>query len=115
VGDSDNSPQPPQGSLVDLVPAEQIGVIAEVPEEPTQFPQSSGSGVKPTGDRPAGVLLGLEDAQAQGEEGLLRMPAVLGALNPNQEEAFEISVCILPGAVQAGHVTLHERTSGDGV
>jgi hypothetical protein len=59
MGDSDNSPQTPQGSLVDLVPAEQVGVVAEVPEKPDELPQGSRSGVEPTGDRPAGVLLGL--------------------------------------------------------
>src|ERR1700722_9998403 len=61
VGDSDNSPEPPQGSLVNFVPAKQIGVVAEVSEEPAQFPEGSGCGVEPTGDRPAGVLLKLED------------------------------------------------------
>src|SRR5580704_7457735 len=84
VGDSDNSPQPPQSPFVDLIPSEQVGVVAEVSEEPAQFPQGSGCGVEPTGDRPAGVLLGLEDAQAQGEERLLRMPVVEGTLDPNQ-------------------------------
>src|SRR5579862_319900 len=96
VGDSDNSPQPPQSPFVDLIPAEQVSVVPEVSEEPTEFPQGSGSGVEPTGDGPAGVLLGLEDTEAQGEKGLQRMPAVEGTLDPNQEETFEIGVCILP-------------------
>jgi len=43
VGDADNSAQPPQGLLIDLVPAEQVGVVAEVSEEPAEFPQGSES------------------------------------------------------------------------
>src|SRR5579859_6670746 len=68
MGDSDDSLEAPQGSLVNLVPAEQVGVVAEVPEKPAELPQGSWSGVEPARDRPAGVLLGLEDAQVQGEE-----------------------------------------------
>src|ERR1700692_2240947 len=112
VGDSDNSPQPPQSPFVNLVPAEQIGVTSEVSEEPTELPQGSGIGVEPTGDRPADILLGLEDDQAQGEEGLLRMAAVEGTLDPNQEEAFEIGVSVLRGTVQSREEAFHKCTSG---
>jgi hypothetical protein len=36
VEDSDNSRQTPQGSLIDLVPAEQVGVVSEVSEGLTE-------------------------------------------------------------------------------
>src|SRR4029077_8385048 len=105
------SPQAQQGSLVDLVPAEQIGVVSEVPQEPTELPQGPGCGVQPPGDRPAGVFVGFEDVQAQSKEGLLRMPSVESAVHPDQEEPFEIVVSILRCAVQTWDKTLHACTS----
>ncbi len=47
--------------------------------------------MEPPGDGLSGALFGLEDGQAQGEEGLLRMPAIEGPLDPDQEEPFQDS------------------------
>src|ERR1700740_2690726 len=63
--------QAQQGSLVHLIPGEQLVVISEVTKEPVQFPQGFRGGVEPPGKDLVGMFFGFEDCKAESKEGLL--------------------------------------------
>jgi hypothetical protein len=46
VADVDDTAEPDQSLLVDLIPAEQLGVVTEVTEEPVEFPERSGRAIE---------------------------------------------------------------------
>src|SRR6266852_1884199 len=115
AGGSDNPAQAQQSFFIDLVPAEQIGVVAEVAQEPVELPQGLGGTVKPSGHGFSGKLLGLEDGQAQGEERLLRVPAIERSLDPNEEEPFQDVIPVLGFTMQTWDVAFHDFTSSSWV
>jgi len=80
-----------EGLFVDLVPSEQFGVIAKVVEKPAEFPQCALGAIEAPGEGKCLMGGGLEDAEAQGEEGFLRMPAIGSAFDPDQEEPVEVT------------------------
>src|SRR6266852_1699775 len=108
---SDNPAQVQQSFFIDLVPAEQISVVAEVAQEPVELPQGLGRAIESSGDRLSGVLFGLEGGQAQGEEWLLRVPAIEGSLDSDQEKALQDVIPVLGFTMKTWDVTLHDSTS----
>ena len=50
VADLDDTAEPDQTFLVDLIPAEQFSVITEVAQKPVEFPQCSRRAVKAAGN-----------------------------------------------------------------
>jgi hypothetical protein len=56
-------------------------------------------------------VFGFEDREAKDEERSLRMPAVEGALDADQEDAFQGVVSVVIFAMKSGDVTLHFRAS----
>jgi hypothetical protein len=103
-----NSRETQQGFLIDFIPAEKIRVITEISQEPAKPPQGLRCAIKTARDGLAGMLFGFEDAEAQTEERLLRMPAVRSPLDPNEEQAFERIVPIGCFEMQARKMALHE-------
>ena len=47
--DLDHTPQVDQGLVIDLILSEQLGVIAEIAQEPAQLPHGSGRAVEAAG------------------------------------------------------------------
>src|SRR4029077_7838557 len=111
MGNPQDSAQANQSFFLDLIPPEKIPVIIKVPQEPVEFPESPRGAVEPTGNALSRVLLRLEDGEAQGEEGLLGMPATEGALNANQKKPIQGVVPVLGLLVEACNVPFHEFTS----
>ena len=68
VGDPHDSAQAAQGLLINFVPAEQVGVIAKIPEEPAELPQGFGCAVEPTGEGTALMFAWFEDSKRKSEE-----------------------------------------------
>jgi len=69
VADLDDTAEPDQAFLVDLIPAEQIGVMTEVTQKPVESPEGSGCAVEPTGNRVARKFFRFEDREAEEIEG----------------------------------------------
>src|SRR3989442_4614754 len=111
VGNPHDSTQTRQGFFIHLVSAEQVEVIAEVPQEPAELPHGLGGAVEPSGDALPDMFFRLEDAEAQGEEGLLRMPAIEDALDPNQEESLQGVASVRGNLMQTWDVALHDFAS----
>jgi hypothetical protein len=108
---SNNTPKIQERLLIDLVPGKQFCVIAKVMEEPAEFPKCAISAVEAPGERKCFMGDRLEDAEAQGEEGFLRMPAIGGPLDSNQEEPVEIADQVLLARMQTGNVSPHDLAS----
>ena len=80
--------QAEQCLVVDFVLAQQFRVIAEVAQEPAQFPHGSGGAVEAAGDQASGQMLGLENSEAYEVIRFPGMPAILRAINPDKEQAI---------------------------
>src|ERR1700730_15404244 len=89
VGDPYDTSQAEQSFLIDFVSAHQIGVVAEIPQEPTEFPKRFGSAVETTGERTALTLSWFENSEPQNIERSLRMPAVEGPIDADQENSLQ--------------------------
>ena len=61
VADLYDAAEPEQASLIDLIPAEQFVVVAEVTQKPVEFPQRSGRAVKAAGNRVSSEFFWFED------------------------------------------------------
>src|ERR1700733_4691835 len=85
----EDSSQAHHGLFVDFVSAHQVGVVAEIAQEPAQFPQGPWGAVEPAGDRMALVLFRFENSEPQNVERSLRMPAIEGSIDANQEDALQ--------------------------
>ena len=88
MGNSYDTLQAEQQLFIDLVSAHQIAVIAKVPQELAEFPKRFGGAVETTGERTALMFSWFEDSQPQNLEWPLRMPAIEGSIDPDQEDAF---------------------------
>ena len=78
-------------SSISFLP-EQLGVIAEVAQKPTQLPHSPGRAVQAAGHETPGQMPGLEDSEADLVIRLLLVPAILRPIHPNQEKAIRNGV-----------------------
>src|SRR6516164_2806732 len=87
---ADDTAEMEQRFFIDLITAQEFGVIAKVAQEPVQAPESTFTAVDTAGKGPLEVGFGLEDAETHDQEGLLGMPAVCGVFNLHQEEPVEI-------------------------
>ena len=52
--------QADQRAIIDFIVSQQFGVVAEVAQEPAQFPHRSGGAVEAAGDQASGQMLGLK-------------------------------------------------------
>jgi hypothetical protein len=100
-----------EGFFINLVPGQQFGVVAKIAKEPRKLPKGAIRAVE--APREGKCFMGgwLQDAEAEGQEGLLRMPAIGSALDPNQEESIEVTDQILLAGMETGNVSSHDLAS----
>jgi len=108
---SDDTAKIQERLFIDLISGKELCVVAKVVEEPTEFPERPLGAVEATGEGKCFMGGGLQDAKAQGKEGLLGMPAIGGPLDPDQEEPVEITDQILLPRMQTGNVAPHDLAS----
>src|ERR1700691_3657150 len=82
--DAHDSAKPHEFFLIDFILTKQIGVVAEIAKEPTEFPKSSRSAIEPARKGTALLLLGFQDAQLQDVERSLGMPAIESSIDAGQ-------------------------------
>ncbi len=100
--------QTAQGTLVDLVLAQQFGVIEKIPQEPTQLPHRLRGAVEAADNRAPGERLGFKDGEPQQIKALLGLPAVLGAIEPDEKYAVRnLGVRIPRGVRKSGNIAFH--------
>src|SRR5208283_843540 len=85
MADLHDSGEAAQGTLVDLVLAQQFGVIEEIPQKPTQLPHRLWGAVEAADDRALSKRLGFENGEPQHIESLLGPPAILDTIDPNEK------------------------------
>src|SRR5271157_2743507 len=107
----EDSPKANQRFLIDFVSKEQVMFIAEIPQEPIQFPQSLRRAIEPTGEGLARQFHGLHDRELEAKERFLAVPTIGGLRNPDEEHSFKDVIAILRFQMQAGEMTFHECTS----
>ncbi len=86
-------------SRIDFILADEFRVIAEVTEEPVEFPEGLGGAVEPPGERLARELLRLDDGEAERELGLLAVVAIESADHAKQKDPVgkgsAVSACLM--------------------
>src|ERR1019366_5060518 len=112
VADLDDPDQPAQSALVDLVLAQQFGVIEEIPQKPTQLPHRLWGAVETAGNRAPGERLGLKNGEPEQIKALLGLPAMLRPIKPDEKYAVRnLGVRIPCGLGESGNMTFHPATS----
>ena len=74
-----------QRLVIDFIFSQQLGVVAEISQEPGQFPHRFRCAVKPAGNQAADQMLGFENCEADLVIRFLHVPAILRAINPDEE------------------------------
>ncbi len=85
VADLHDSDQAAQGALVDLVLAQQFGVIEEIPQEPAQLPHCLWGAVEAADDGAPGKQLGFEDGEPKHIESASGHASGSGHCRPERE------------------------------
>src|SRR6516165_3872654 len=88
---ADDTAKLKQRSFIDLVAAQEFGIVAKVAQEPVQAPESAFTAVDTAGKRLVQVSFWLQNPEAHGQKRLLGMLAVSGVFNTHQEEPVEIA------------------------
>src|SRR6266446_6629006 len=83
VGNPHDASQAHQRLFIDFVPAHQVGVVTEIPEEPAEFPKSFGGAVETAGERMALMFWRFNNSESQNVKRTLRMPAVKCPIDAN--------------------------------
>jgi hypothetical protein len=89
---SDDTAQIDQGPLIHLILAEQFHVVTEIAQKPIESPEGAFTAVEVAGEGSAFERCRLQHDEPDLEKGLLRMPAVRGPFDANQEQALQWSV-----------------------
>src|ERR1019366_5336886 len=98
--------------LVDLVLAQQVGVVEKIPQEPTQFPHRLRGAVETADNRAPGKWLGLKNGEPQQIKALLGLPAMLRPVEPDEKYAVgNFGVRIPCGVGESRNMTFHPATS----
>jgi hypothetical protein len=84
VGDSHDPPQAQENLFVDLIATDEIFVVAELPQEPAEPPQSLLGAIEAASEKAALILVWLEDGEAEDVERSLRMPAEENTINSDR-------------------------------
>jgi len=103
VADLDDTAESGQSLLVDLFVGQQFRVIEKIPQEPAQLPHRFLRAVETTHDGLTGQGAGLENGESEDVERFMGVPAELGAINPNEEDAVgNLRTRIADRATEAG-------------
>jgi hypothetical protein len=89
TGSPQDSAEPYQGLFLNLISSHQVPVVPEISQEPSQFPEGFGRAIESASNGMAQQVFGFQDGETEDEEGSLRMPAVEGVLDADQEDPFQ--------------------------
>jgi hypothetical protein len=78
IANSNHAAEANQNFVIHFIPADQIGVITKIPQEPVQFPESFWSAVDTSIQGSIGELLGLENCKADHIKRLMCVPLIPG-------------------------------------
>jgi hypothetical protein len=79
-----------ESSLINLVSTEQFGVVAKIVNEPAELSKRTLCAVETPREGKRLEESGLENAEANSKEGLLRMRAIGSSFDPNEEDSVQI-------------------------
>src|SRR6202140_262013 len=113
AGNPHDSSKAHQRLFVNFVSAQEIGVVAKVPQEPAEFPECFGSAVEATVEGTALMFSWFEDGEPQYIDRSLGMPAVEHPVDADQENALQDAWGVGTVAVQTWNVAFHDATSCD--
>jgi hypothetical protein len=112
TADLDNTREPDKSLVLDLIVTEQLGVVAEIPQEPTQFPKCFRCAIDPASDRPRREFLWLLNREADEVIRFACFPEVLCALDAHQEyPIWNFVRSRVPGIAQSLKAALHAAPS----
>src|SRR5467141_3903822 len=113
VGNPHDASQAEQRVFIDFVPAHQVGVVTEIPQEPAEFPKRFGGAVETPSERTILMFTWFKDYEPQNVKRPLRLPAVEGSIDTNQENPLQGVISCVMFAMQTGDVAFHGATSCD--
>ncbi len=113
MGNPYDSLQADESLFIHFVTAHEVLVIAEVAEEPAEFPKGLGGAIEATSQETALLFAGLENGEAQDVEGSLRMSTVEDTIDADEESALQSVVSCTRISMQTWDMAFHEATSSD--
>src|ERR1017187_10521629 len=87
VADLDDAAESGQSLVVDLFVGQKFRVIQKIPQEPAELPHRLLRAVETTDNRLPDDGTRFNDGEAEDIERFAGMPAELGTINPNEEDA----------------------------
>ena len=112
MADLDDAAESGQSLLVDLFVGQQFRVIEKIPQEPAQLPHRLLRAVEPADDGLTGQSAGLDDGESEDVERFVGMPAELGAIDANEEDAVGNFGTRIAGRFgETGNLAFHATTS----
>src|SRR5713226_766805 len=111
VGNANDSPKVEESLLIDLVLAEQVGVVTKISEKPVELPQRPFCAIQPAGEGASCERLRFQDNKSNHPEWFLRMPAIGSPLDTDEEWALKPLLAVVCPQVQAGNMALHDFAS----
>jgi hypothetical protein len=105
--------QSKQGFFVEFVSTQQISVVTEITQEPTQPPQRFGGAIDPASQGMAKVLFWLKNCEAQEVKRSGGMPMVKSSIYTDEKDTFELIGAVSAFTMQAWNMACHEVTSCD--
>src|SRR6266404_5697829 len=111
VGNPYDTSQTHQRLFIDFVSAYQVGVVTEIPQEPAEFPKRFGGAVEPSSERTMLMFTWFKDYEPQNVKRPLRMPAVEGPIDTNEENTLQGVISCVMFAMQTGEMAFHGATS----
>src|SRR6266576_5669530 len=112
VGNAHDTSQAEQSLFIDFVSAHQVRVVTEIPQEPAEFPKRFGGAVETSSKRTILMFTWFKNYEPQNVKRTLRMPAVEGSIDADEENTFQDVLRVVTFAMQAWDMTFHELTSG---
>src|ERR1700758_4780132 len=92
--------------------SEKFRIVEEVPEEPAELPHCLLRAVETSHDRISGKVLRFEYGEAKNIEGLLLMPAELGTIDADEEDAIgQFGPRTTSGIGETRNLAFHATTS----
>jgi hypothetical protein len=80
---SDDSAEIQESLLIDLISAEEFGVVAEIAKKPVEFPKCSVGAIQPSIERSSFERFWLDDDKSNFKKGLLFVPSIKGLFHTN--------------------------------
>jgi hypothetical protein len=90
-----------------LIPTEEFGVVVKIAKKPIELPERTFRTVEAPREGKCFMRDRLQDAEAEGKEGLLRMPPIGSPFDTDEKQSIEITDEILMSGMQSGNVLSH--------